>query len=165
VAVPPMPGQERNYLSGFLNALMAGTVDRAGNDPTGLSWRRTTRGVVCEIIRDVTAFTDYCAAEDDVAALNPPSTPTFQQAVAAHRRMDKRFRHSLLSHLGNAKMKAREIAHENREVTGPSMPVVARTTPAYPAERFAELLGIGFRRRSKGELGEQYNIRDMVIAL
>ncbi len=166
VAAPPAPSEERNYLSAFLNALMAGTIAADGTDPTGLFWRPTSWGAVREYIRDLTAFSDFCVAEagGDVL-LNPHVEPSFQRRLALVRAADRRFSKSLFQHLGNAKQKARQVAERSRAVAGPDVPHVARRTPAYPAEKFQELLGIGFRRRTKGEFWEQYNIRDMMIAL
>lgn len=166
VAVPPAPGAERRYLSDFVQALLTGTVQRDGADPTGLYWRRLSWTQVERVIRDVTAFSDFCAEEAGVEPLNPRVAPSFSDRLSIHRRFDAQNAHSLFKHLGNAKAKAREIARGAPEVRGPDVPkVVPADTAVYPRDRFADLLEHGFRRRVRGAPWETHNIRDMMIAI
>lgn len=164
---PDSPQARRAYLSDFVQALTAGTPELDGTDPTGLRWPAMGWRQIRETLMYVNAFTDFCATEHGSPRLNPMVAATFEERVAAYRRLDEQNSHSLLKHLGNAKDYYQE-AHRARQVQGPRPHVRAeRRPPFFPRERFGALLDVGFRRSHDRSLPpwEQFNIRDMMIAI
>ncbi len=125
-----------------------------------MSWN-----TIADVIGYVNQFADFCAKELETPSLNPETAANFAERVAAYRQLDIRNTHSLLKHLGNAKAN-HKIANTSREVVAPRAPkVTEKRPPFFPRESFPILLTQGFRRRSRGSLTEQYNLRDMMIAL
>jgi hypothetical protein len=167
VAVPPPsdPRRRTSYLSDFVEALTAGTVKLDGSDPTGLRWLPMGWNSTAEIIGYVNQFADFCSKELETSKLNPETAATFAERIAAYRRLDIRNSHSLLKHLGNAKSN-HKIANSTREVVAPRSPkITEKKPPFFSRDSFPILLAHGFRQRQKGTLAQQYNLRDMMIAI
>ncbi len=152
-------------LSNFVDALIVGTIRIDGSDPTELYWPAHSWPQVRDIISYVTLVSDYCARKYDIAPVNPLVEASFAERIAAYRRLDLQNSHSLLAYLGNAKARYEE-AHKTYSIQSPRAPKIADTKPPYfPFDKFGLLLEEGFRRRADGELWEQYNIRDIMIAI
>lgn len=160
------PDPPITYLSDFVQALLSGTVGPNGDDPTGLYWPPSSWSRVSETLSFVNVFSDYCARQFDTATLNPKNAGTFQERVAAYRKLDVRNEHSLLKHLGVSKVK-REQAALARTVQSPMSPMVTDLSPPrFPQSALKDLLSHGYIRRKKGRrLSDRYNLRDVMICI
>lgn len=158
------PHRPITYLSDFVQALLSGTVGPEGDDPTELYWPPSSWSRVSETLSFVNVFSDYCAKRFDTVALNPKNAATFQERVAAYRKLDVRNEHSLLKHLGVSKV-AREQANLARTIQSPRSPKVTDLSPPrFPPAALQSLLNEGYRRRKKsGRLCDRYNLRDLMI--
>ncbi|NKL02968.1 tyrosine-type recombinase/integrase [Rhizobium leguminosarum bv. viciae] len=158
------PHQPITYLSDFVQALLSGTIGPEGDDPTGLYWPPSSWSRVSETLSFVNVFSDYCAKRFDTVALNPTNAATFQERVAAYRKLDVRNEHSLLKHLGVSKVE-REQASLSRAIQSPRSPKVTDLSPPrFPPAALKGLLSDGYTRRKKGSrLSDRYNLRDLMI--
>lgn len=155
----------RAFLSGFAQALMAGTVDQTGGDETGLYWRPMSWSRVEETLQYVNLFADHCVSEYGAEDLNPYVDGSFGDRVARMRRLDVQNRNSLLKHLGTARAKFDEVRGV-RGIRARRRPKVSpRKPPYFPRDAFAPLLQEGFARKRTGAPWERWNIRDMMIAI
>ena len=150
--------QEDTYLmfQGFAAALQTGTFNLETRlDPSGLCWSpKSTREARTTIIQ-MTEFFDWLQERRGVAAVNPR-----YEGTAWDRRLDQaayRFRRdqAFLGHtwaVSNPK--------DGHMLRAPRAPKVERDNPpAFPENRFEDLLVEGFR------VGRQPNYRDMLITL
>lgn len=164
----PFPEQlirRQQYLSGFVQKLMSGTISSEGDDATGLYWHPMSWQSLAEVLRYVNKFSDFCVRKFDVPALNPMTEATFEQKLAAYRHFDLRNENSLLKHVGDRKAFWRDAAIA-REIAGPRIPKVAqRRPPFFPRDQVLPLLQLGFRLHSNGPVWYRYNIRDQMIAI
>ena len=158
--------QPVTYLSDFVQALLSGTVGRDGADPTGLYWPPTSWSRVSETLSFVNAFSDYCARQFGTDALNPKSAATFQERLAAYRKLDIRNEHSLLKHLGISKIE-KERANLARSVQSPRPPKASELSPPrFPQAALSKLLSEGYRRHGRGRrLCDRYHLRDLMICI
>lgn len=163
---PKEPSRPITYLSDFVQALLSGTIDAGGDDPTGLFWPPSSWSRVTETLFFVNAFSDYCARQFGKEVLNPKSAATFHEKLAAYRRLDVRNEHSLLKHVGVSKF-AREQAGLTRAVQSPPSPLVGDLSPPrFPTAAFNSLLSQGYRRNGKtSRLSDRYNLRDVMICI
>lgn len=153
-----------DFLGEFVDALIEGTI-RDGQDPLALYWRPQEWGVIKTALRNLNAFGDHYAKASHTEALNPLRAANFPERLAAYYQLGQQSDKSILKHLGVPKAKYAE-ARFARRVTGVSIPQVAmRQPPAFPRERFADLLEHGFRIREHGPFWERYNVRDLMITL
>lgn len=88
----------QHLLSRFTDALLHGTVDEAGADPSGLFWQPLTRPVAHRTLHLVTEFTDWLANRTGEAPLNPLRRATSAEQLANVRRLNRRTSRSLLAH-------------------------------------------------------------------
>ncbi|MBP2463601.1 MULTISPECIES: gamma-mobile-trio recombinase GmtY [unclassified Rhizobium] len=160
------PDPPITYLSDFVQALLSGTVADDGDDPSGLFWPPASWSRVSETISFVNVFSDFCARKYGAEALNPIVENTFQQRLAAYRKLDIRNQNSLLKHLGVSKV-ARKQATRARAVVSPDSPKVSdRAPPRFPPEAFDALLSSGYKKAGKGKrLSDRYHLRDMMICI
>lgn len=160
------PNRPITYLSDFVQALLSGTIGSDGDDPSGLFWPPASWSRVSETISFVNAFADHCTRKFDSEKLNPFVAASFQQRVAAYRKLDLRNENSLLRHLGVSKVqKAR--SSRVREVESPQSPKVSdRSPPRFPEEKLNLLLSTGYRKRGKGRrLSDRLHLRDLMICI
>lgn len=156
---------KKEVLSNFVDALIRGTIQPDGSDPTGLYWPGHSWSQVRDILGYVTLVSDYCVRKYDIVPLNPKVEASFAERIAAYRRLDRKNSQSLLAHLGNAKARYEET-RKTYSVHSRTVPKVAPTgPPIFPRDKFNLLLQEGFHRRADGEPWERYNIRDMMIVI
>lgn len=160
------PDRPVTYLSDFVQALLSGTIGSDGDDPSGLFWPPASWSRVSETISFVNAFSDHCAKKYEAENLNPMVATTFQQRLAAYRKLDLRNQNSLLKHLGVSKVQ-KERAGRAREVQSPQSPKVSdRSPPRFPPEASSALLSKGYKKAGKGQrLSDRYHLRDMMICI
>lgn len=160
------PHRAITYLSDFVQALLSGTIGPQGDDPTGLYWPPSSWSRVSETMSFVNMFSDYCAKHFDTATLNPKTAATFQERLAAYRKLDARNEHSLLKHLGTSKVEQMQ-ATLVRTVQSPMSPKVSDLSPPrFPPVALQSLLSHGYMKRGKGRrLSDRYNLRDLMICV
>lgn len=160
------PDRPITYLSDFVQALLAGTIGSNGDDPSGLFWPPASWARVSETVSFVNAFSDHCADKYEGERLNPLVAVTFQQRLAAYRKLDRRNENSLLKHLGLSKAQKARAGRE-RAVGSPQSPKVSdRSPPRFPDDAISTLLSEGYKKTGKGKkLSDRYYLRDMMICL
>jgi len=162
---PTQPAEQAVFLSSFVSRLATGTVDTDGNDPLDLNWYPLSASRAREVVRIVTAFSDFCALQVGTEPLNPLVPATFPQRIAAFRRYEHQSVTSMLKHLFTPEIIARRAAVA-RKATVERAPTKAKDAPPYfPFSHTMALFQDGFRRATTGPTWERYQIRDMLIAL
>ena len=169
-ALPPLAGLagQRQFLSKYIETLLAGTVDFESSDPLGLFWPPQTRDAVREVITYLIPFLDYVLDASGGNTLNPLIAASFGERMAAFRRFDKQNNHSLLQHLGladTARMRAQFVRmHEPPRRHN----VMAARPPAFPSEHLGPLLWEGFAQRGASETDppwDRWHLRDQLLAV
>ncbi|MCK8687750.1 hypothetical protein [Pseudomonas umsongensis] len=156
-------------LAGFAEALVAGTVDRNGDDLSGLYWQEKSIGRANFLLSALTAFSDWLVNRYNTTAINPWKQASMAEQIAYWRRHEKRRNHALLMHtydrkdaLARSKV-VRSIRVKRRGAIGDTAPV-----KYFPDERIADLLQQGFtvsgQQRSRS-VHERLNIRDIMITI
>ncbi|MHB1169146.1 MAG: hypothetical protein ACYC28_07680, partial [Longimicrobiales bacterium] len=159
--------KRRSFLSGFVTALLNGTVGEDGHDPRGLYWRPASWAAIKSHIKHVSAFADYCADEYGTENPNPLVAADLPQQIAGYRALDRKNQHSLLQHLGNAKSMWEQAA-QTRAVAGPRPPSVLRRRPMpFPEDHIGQFISDGFERmnRDGAPLWERYSLRDLMLVI
>ena len=176
-ACPPTPQRlaDGEYLSDFVRALSYGTVDEQGDDPTGLRWPAASRPKVIDTLRQVNAFTDWCAKTFGGAPANPLTAASYGERLAALHRQEIQNDNSLLVHLANARaVLAGDVDDDERTpfrrravIAGRPHKVVQKRPPFFPREYDPRLLTEGFARKRvyRGEFWERFIVREMMMAL
>lgn len=154
----PNEGGSRNLLKGFALALEQGTFDKkTGSDESGLNWSPRSAADRQGVITDLNLFFDWLGERNaTVAAVNPAvNSNAYEQRWNAAARTHKRDS-ALLGHLWSAKnsdIKARRVSFRRAPVAKPGEP------PAFPEDRFADLITDGFR------VGQRVDHRGICITL
>lgn len=148
----------RELFDNFAKRLSSGTFDKHCQDPSGLCWQPRSTNVRGNIITDLSLFFDWLGAENPTAAtINPeiagnPYDRLWSEAAWAHRR-----EHALLGHLwakhDHYGTKSRRVGKLQSIVTRPVNP------PAFPEDRFHDLIHDGFR------VGGRIDYRCILITL
>lgn len=155
------PGEPQSYrlFQNFAQRLYTGTFNReTGIDPSGLCWKNSSPRRANEVIVHLTSFFDWLALENPgIKSLNPryAGSPHDQRMdeVAYLFRREKAF-------LGHTWATNPGPENEGRLLRGKREPSVAKgEPPAFPDERFEELLFKGFK------VGGAYDYRGMLITL
>lgn len=156
-------------LAAFADALVGGTIDLAGADPSGLYWepRSTSRATV--LLNAITTFSDWLVNRYDTTALNPQRAASVAEQIAYWRRFEKRRAHSLLMHTADRERElvrarvTRAVHILRKRVVGDAAPV-----KQFPESRVSELLERGFLmagRPHAAALHQRLNIRDIMITI
>lgn len=171
VAKPdPQDGKaKRFFFPSFVEALRDGTVLAAPpwSKPRDLFWPQFTKKRQREIISLVTRFSDWIAAEADFEPLNPTRPVLFHEQVRAYWKVKSLSTTNFLGHLDTDAAHWRRAGRLRREQEGPT-PLTSIDSPpmTFPADKFADLLSKGFRRRRGiGDLWETHDIRGMMLAM
>lgn len=154
-----VPGEEEwRLFRNFSNKLIKGTIDSvSGTDPSGLYWEPVVAADANYMVAQLTELFDWLAREDAPRAgkFNPSfAGSNFDQRIAAAAyqfRCNKAF----LGHnwRENSKSSGRVTQLDRQPKVFPENP------PAFPEDRFEELLFKGFRVAGK------YDYRGMLITL
>ena len=165
-AEPPEAGSDPvEFMSRFARAVKRGTIGPDGDDPLDLFWPPATRRQARQIIRHVTAFSDFCAKAAGLAPLNPTREATFRQRMTAFRQLAEKRKYDLLAHLGTPD-EVRRRAEQARAVALPRLHRGLRKEPPFfPFDHTTALLQEGFRVRRTGAEWERYNVRDLMIVV
>jgi hypothetical protein len=82
----------------FAEALVGGTLDLNGNDPSELFWEPKTVSRARNLLRAVTAFSDWLENRHGTCRINPWRDASISEQIALGRRLDKRNANSLLGY-------------------------------------------------------------------
>ncbi|UIY41945.1 gamma-mobile-trio recombinase GmtY [Methylobacterium radiotolerans] len=160
--------QQREILSDFAEALLCGTIQTDGSDPTGLYWPKVSFDVADAHVKRLTVLSDYCFENCDTAQLNPWSIADWGKRLAQFRAWDLSNRRSLLRHIGD-RQAAWDRAGRVRDVAMRRRPRIDETRPPYfPPDKFADLIRRGFvvpGRHQRRATHQKFHVRDMMIAI
>lgn len=160
------PNEKDSYqlFQNFAQRLYIGTFDRvSGLDPSWLCWRPRSATQARTIIRHLTDFFDWLNQKRPASAvINPHYSGNIFDRIADEAayqyRRDRAFLgHTWLAHLDSGDPARPATAHFLRARRSPK--VETNSPPAFPDERFLELLTKGF------VVGGKENFRDMLITL
>lgn len=156
-------------LSAFADALVGGTLNMQGVDPSGLYWEPKSIARSTVILNATTAFSDWLVERYATTALNPWKTASVAEQMAYWRRFEKRRVNALLMHtfdrenaVERAKI-ARAVRVQRKSVTGDAAPV-----KHFPDGRIWDLLEKGFAIAGKQKspyVHDRLNIRDILITI
>jgi hypothetical protein len=156
-------------LAAFADALVCGTIDRDGADPSGLYWEPKSLARATVALNAITAFSDWLVNRYSTTALNPWKAASVAEQLAYWRRFETRRARSLLMHTAD---REKEITRSKvtRMVRVPRKRTVGDAVPVkyFPDKRIWDLLENGFAVPSKQKsrwLHERLNIRDIMISV
>jgi len=116
-------------LAGFAEALVTGTIDRNGDDPSGLYWQAKSLPRANFLLSALTTFSDWLVNRYNTTAINPWKPASMAEQIAYWRRHEKRRNHALLKHtydrdeaLARSKV-VRSIRVKRRDMIGDAAPV------------------------------------------
>lgn len=156
--VNPSENNSELLFNNFATKLQTGTFDRAtGHDPSGLGWSPRSPGDAQQIINRISGFLDWLGKENpELVKINSRVQLSRSDLAMRENAHFYRRKYSLLGHL----WKAPEIHVDNTyRPLVKRAPKVTGEPPAFPADRFDELLERGFR------VGGRVNYRDQAITL
>jgi len=152
----------------FAEALVGGTLDLDGNDASKLFWESKTVSRARNLLRAVTAFSDWLENRHGTRRINPWRDASIGEQIAFWRRLDKRNANSLLGYASyrsnnQARAKISRVVTIQRKATT----AFAREVKFFPSDRIRDLLFRGFAARGKqhSPLHEQLSIRDILITI
>lgn len=156
--VNPHEHNSEQLFKNFASKLQTGTFNpQTGHDPSRLGWRPRTPYDVQQIISRISDFLDWLSQNDSsVIVMNPrvrmsATDKAIRECAETYRR-----RFTLLGHIWKPPTDAQQTS---RAVGGKSGPRVTGEPPAFPDDRFEELLERGFT------VGGRTNYRDQAITL
>lgn len=163
------PQGNTRALALFAEALVAGTLDLQGRDPSGLFWEPKTVSRARRLLGAVTAFSDWLENRYGARPLNPTRQATIAEQIAYWRRVDRRKPHALLGH-ATYRSDHQRRASTARAVAIPRKPATAigQEVMAFPAERIWDLLFTGFAVHAKQHsplLHERLSLKDILITI
>lgn len=153
----------------FAEALVGGTLDLSGQDPSDLFWEPKTISRAKRILGTVTAFSDWLENRYGTVPLNPTRQASVAERIAYWRRLDKRKPHALLGY-ATYRSDHRVRAQQARTVDLPRKTATAirREVRAFPSKRIWDLLHTGFAvrgaQRSAG-IHEQLSLKHVLITI
>ncbi|TDG03936.1 site-specific integrase [Paraburkholderia guartelaensis] len=153
----------------FADALVGGTIELGGDDPTGLWWEPKTTARATMLLRQITNLSDWLVTRYSAKALNPWTTASWAEQIAYWRRFDRRHAAALLAHTAYREA-VTERAKASRTVKIPRKNTSSFSAPVkcFPEERIWDLLFEGFVIPGKAKsphFHERYNVRDMLVTV
>ena len=153
------PAERESYklFQNFAQRLYTGTFNReTGMDPSWLCWAPRPTLDARYIITQLTEFFDSVADDRPAAAkVNPRTAANAYDRMMNEAAYQYRRSRAFLGHLWSAR--APKVGHLTGAERVPKVP--PREPPAFPDDRFNDLLLKGFK------VGSHYNYRDMLITL
>ena len=159
----------RKVFALFAEALVAGTLNLEGRDPSGLFWEPRTVSRARRLLGSVTAFSDWLTNRYGARPLNPTREATIAEQIAYWRRLDKRKPHALLGyttyrsdHHRRAEI-ARTVGIRRKPTTA-----IGREVMIFPSDRIWDLLFAGFVVRGKQHspvIHERLSLKDILITI
>ncbi|KFC73036.1 Site-specific recombinase XerD [Massilia sp. LC238] len=158
VYVNPHEQNNEQLFKNFASKLQTGTFNpQTGHDPSRLGWRPRTPYDVQQIITRLSDFLDWLSQRDSsVIVANPRVRMSATDKAIRGCAETYRRRYTLLGHIWKPPT---DTEQTTRAVGGSSGPRVTGEPPAFPDERFEELLERGFT------IGGRTNYRDQAITL
>jgi hypothetical protein len=153
----------------FAEALVGGTLDLNGNDPSGLFWEPKTVSRARNLLRAVTAFSDWAENRHGTRPLNPWRGASVSEQIAFWRRVDKRNANSLLGYANyrsdnQARAQTRRVVAIQRKITT----AIGQDVKFFPSNRIWDLLFEGFAVRGKQRSPlpyERLSLKDILITI
>lgn len=153
----------------FAEALVGGTIDQAGDDPSGLYWEPRSLSRATALLNGVTLFSDWLVNRYDTTPINPWRAASVSEQIAYWRRFDKRRTHALLAHTyGQDEAIARSKIARTVSVRRKSISSHKADIKHFPEDRIWDLLKDGFVQKIGGAQaidGSRLNIRDALITI
>lgn len=142
----------------FARKLQTGTFDPiSGHDPSRLGWQPRTPADTQQIVTLISNFLDTLTSSDaKLVKLNPKVVASGTDARIGECAETYRRKYALLGHLWKPPV---DSEGKRRRVKADAGPTVNGEPPAFPDERFEELLDEGFK------VGDRINFRDQAITL
>lgn len=162
------PSERGKLFSRFSHDLRYGTV-RNGEDPSNLWWLPRRIEVVSQMLTAVTTVSDWLVERHGAQPLNPWRRASTAEQIVFWRKWNIVASTSLMKHLKQPG-KAASDAHRTRRHQLPERRIakMPERVPAFPDERFDQLIAEGFLRPGKRNSDKpwvKYNIRDIMITL
>lgn len=157
-------------LAAFADALVGGTMNLEGNDPSGLYWEPKSIARATVALNAVTAFSDWLVNRYATTALNPWTNASLAEQIAYWRRFENRRAYALLRHtMSRADQAAAALQTRSVRVRRKTVSVLPGSPPkTFPEACMADLITKGFLRPGKTSSSrwyEQINVRDALIAI
>lgn len=155
----PVEREPYRLFRNFAQRLYTGTFDRtSGMDPSGLCWLPRTATDARHIVTHLTDFFDWLAEMRPSAdTINPRYAGDLYDRITDEAAYQYRRDRAFLGHNWAANAESEELG---RRVRSKRLPKVEKSEPpAFPEERFMELLLSGFKT------GRHYDYRNMLITL
>ena len=160
---------DRKVFALFAEALVTGTLDLEGQDPSGLFWEPRTVSRARRLLGSVTAFSDWLTNRYGARPLNPTREATIAEQIAYWRRLDRRKPHALLGyttyrseHQHRAQI-ARTVGIRRKPTTA-----IGREVMIFPSDRIWDLLFTGFAVRGtqhSPKIHERLSLKDILITI
>lgn len=143
----------------FAQRLYTGTFDiRTGLDPSGLCWRPRTSSEARHIITDLSFFFDWLSVERPATAtINPKYAGDGYDRACDEAAFQYRRDRALLGHTWKSSSAETVSGRRIRPQSTPT--VTSSEPPAFPDDRFMDLLTKGFK------VGEHFDYRGILITL
>jgi integrase len=156
-------------LAAFAEAMVGGTIDGNGDDPSGLYWEPKSTSRCTLMLNALTVFSDWLVNKNSSTSINPWRQATVAEQITYWRRFDQRRASSLLSHTFS-KESAIEHSNKARTVTirRKSLTSDIEAAKSFPELRIWDLINQGFVVKGKSAYAafhERLNIRDMMITI
>ena len=153
----------------FAEALVAGTLDLDGRDPSGLFWEPKSVSRARHLLGAATAFSDWLENRYGCRPLNPLRKATIAEQIAYWRRLDNRKANALLGYASyrsdhQARAQIVRTVAIRRKVTM----AIGREVKSFPPERISDLLFTGFASRGKQHsplVYERLSLKDILITI
>jgi len=156
-------------LAEFVEALIGGTIELDGTDPSGLYWTPKATERTKFLLTLLTEFSDWLVQRYNTKPINPWRTASVSEQIAYWRRFDKRRPHALLAHTyGPEKIEARSKFARTVIVNQRTLTHETSQAKHFPEGRIIELLAKGFltrRNETTRHMHENMHIRDIMITI
>lgn len=157
-------------LAAFADALVGGSINMQGTDPSGLYWEPKSIARSTVILNATTTFSDWLVERYATTPLNPWKTANLAEQIAYWRRFEKRRANSLLMHtMSRSTHESRSTQTRAVQIRRKSVSVNQGVPPkTFPDARMQDLLLTGLSLRGKSASApwyERINIRDAMILI
>ena len=162
-------GPFRKVFGRFAEALVRGTIDEQGNDANALYWEPKTVGRAKEILRAVTAFSEWAVNRYGARPLNPKRPATLTEQIATWRQSDQRRAHALLGYAVDRETIARQARTTHSvKINRTEVRTTSEEVKSFPEQAIGALLREGFVRQHTREGDPRHvrlNLKDILITM
>ncbi len=153
----------------FAEALVAGTIDLDGRDPSRLFWEPKSVSRARYQLGAATTFSDWLENRYGVQPLNPLQNASIAEQIAYWRRLDKRKPHALLGYaIYHSEHQARAQIVRTVDIRRKLTTAIGREVKAFPPNRIWDLLFTGFAAPGKQRssvISERLSLKDILITI